>query len=155
MKEPQEAVHKMTGSVSAQCGAGSNSLTKHNDGVTCPDCLSLAIRRAAERMAKAVGPAEARAALEEAAVDLPAAELRLIWKAHSGPWAAIQATYYGGPAQGEFLAVVQRKDDRNWEAVLSGGQGEPLGRWSGIESINEAMDRATGELQKVIKEADG
>ena len=145
----------MTGSVLAKCGARSNSLTKYNDGVTCPACLALAIRGAAKRMAKAVGPAQTRTALQEAAVDLPAAELSLIWKAHPEHPGAIQAAYYGGPEKGEFIVVVQRKSDQRWDAALSGRQGEALGHWTGLESINEAMDRATGELQKVINQTAG
>ena len=156
MKEPQEAVHKMTGSVLAKCGARSNSLTKYNDGVTCPACLAIAIRRAAERMAKAADPTQTRIALREAAVDLPPSELTLIWKAHPEYPGAIQAAYYGGPEKGEFLAVVQRKSDRNWEAALYDGKQKALrGHWTGLESISEAMARATGELQKVINQTAG
>ena len=146
----------MTGNVLAKCGARSNSLTKYNDGVTCPACLALAIRGAAKRMAKAVGPAQTRTALQEAAVDLPPREPSLIWKAHPEYQGAIQAAYYGGPEKGEFLAVVQKKGDRNREAALyDGKQKELRGHWTGLESVTEAMDRATGELQKVINQTAG
>lgn len=86
---------------------------------------------------------------------MPAEELSLIWKAHPEHPGAIQPAYYSSPEKGEFIAVVQRKSDQRWDAALSGRQGATLGHWTCLESISEAMDRATKELQKFIKETDG